>query len=64
MEEADREFFDRVARGYEAIAAAEPKRVRSIDADGSVAAVSERVWKIVEPLVKQPKRGKPAGHSP
>jgi hypothetical protein len=28
MEEADAAFFERVARGYEAIAAADPKRVR------------------------------------
>src|SRR6266576_5046833 len=34
IEEADRGFFERVARGYQAIAAAEPQRVRAIQAMG------------------------------
>ena len=37
MEEADRGFFTRVAEGYQAIAAAEPQRVRQFDATGEVA---------------------------
>jgi dTMP kinase len=64
MEEAGRDFFDRVARGYEAIAAREPKRVRSVDAAGTIEEIAARIWKIVEPLVKKPKRGKAAGESP
>jgi dTMP kinase len=64
MEEAGRDFFQRVARGYEAIAAAEPKRVRPVDAAGSVEEISERIWKIVAPLVQKPKRGKTASESP
>src|SRR6185369_10469591 len=36
IEEADRGFFERVAKGYQAIAAAEPKRVLQIDAAKSV----------------------------
>jgi len=51
MEEADRSFFERVARGYQAIAAAEPKRGRTIDATGSIAEVSAAIWKLVEPLL-------------
>ena len=30
IEEADRRFFERVAKGYEAIAAAEPQRVQTV----------------------------------
>jgi dTMP kinase len=48
MEEADRAFFQRVARGFAAIAAAEPGRVRWIDATGSVEAVRQAVWRGVE----------------
>jgi dTMP kinase len=51
IEEADRSFFDRVARGYQAIAAAEPTRVRLIDGCGSVSAIERDVWKAVEPLL-------------
>ena len=36
MEEADQSFFARVAQGYQAIAAAEPQRVRQFDATGDV----------------------------
>ena len=50
MEEADRHFFERVERGYQAIAAAEPKRVRVIDATKSVEAVSALIWELVAPL--------------
>lgn len=51
MEEADRAFFERVQRGYQAIAAAEPKRVRVIDAAGEIGVVSEQVWRTVAPLL-------------
>ncbi|NGO37821.1 dTMP kinase [Limisphaera ngatamarikiensis] len=51
MEEADAAFFERVARGYEAIAAADPKRVRVIDASGSVEEVRAAIWREVAPLV-------------
>jgi dTMP kinase len=52
MEEADRDFFARVARGYEAIAAAEPNRVRQIDAIREVATVQAEIWTTVEPLIR------------
>ena len=59
MEEADQSFFDRVAKGYQAIAAAEPQRVRQFDATGKVAAIETTIWSIVEPLLARldsPKR--------
>jgi dTMP kinase len=52
MEEADREFFLRVARGYEAIASAEPGRVRKIDATGDISVVEREIWQAVLPLLK------------
>jgi len=51
MEEADRAFFERVHQGFAAIAAAEPKRVRVIDATRSIEAVSALVWDAVKPLL-------------
>lgn len=53
MEEAGRSFFERVAKGYEALAAAEPQRIRPIDASGSVEQVSAAIWKVVEPLLRR-----------
>jgi dTMP kinase len=53
IEEAGQAFFERAAKGYQAIAAAEPHRIRAVDADGSVEQISERIWKLVEPLVKK-----------
>ncbi len=51
IEEADRSFFERVARGYKAIAAAEPQRVKLIDATGKVEEVQQAVWRAVEPAL-------------
>jgi len=51
MEEADRAFFERVDRGYQAIAAAEPKRVKIIDAGKKVDAVTVAIWKKVQALL-------------
>ena len=53
IEEADRSFFERVANGYEALAAAEPKRVRVIEASGSIAEIAAAVWKSVAPLLQE-----------
>jgi thymidylate kinase len=50
MEEADREFFERVQQGFHAIAAAEPDRVRIIDATRELAAVTEDIWRVAAPL--------------
>ncbi|MBI3849466.1 MAG: dTMP kinase [Verrucomicrobia bacterium] len=51
MEEADHQFFERVAKGYQQIAAAEPERVRVIDAGDDVQTVSAAIWKEVSTLL-------------
>jgi dTMP kinase len=53
MEEADQSFFARVAKGYRAIAEAEPKRVRQIPATGTVEEIRMAIWKTVEPVLKR-----------
>ena len=49
LEEADQIFFEQVEKGYEAIVAAEPGRVRVVDATQSVTLVSAAIWGHVEP---------------
>ena len=51
LEEADRSFFERVEKGFHAIAAAEPQRVRVVDATRPVTEVSESIWQLVERLI-------------
>ncbi len=51
IEEADREFFERVAAGFGAIAAAEPKRVKIVNAAAAVDVVCARVWDLVQPVL-------------
>ncbi len=51
MEEADRDFFRRVEEGFLAIAAAEPDRVRLVDATGGIETVSALIWEHVRPLL-------------
>jgi dTMP kinase len=51
FEEADPSFFERVAKGYEAIAVAEPGRVKVVEAAGSLKTVSETIWRQVETMV-------------
>jgi dTMP kinase len=51
MEEADRNFFERVAQGYEAIAAAEPNRIHKINGVDSVEIVSAKIWELVQPIL-------------
>jgi dTMP kinase len=53
LEDGDRSFFERVHKGFEAIAAAEPKRVHVIDATQSIEIVSARIWEIVGPLIEK-----------
>ena len=48
FEQDDRSFFLRVANGYRAIAAAEPKRVRVVDGSGSVEQVRDAIWEQVQ----------------
>ena len=52
MEEADRAFFERVHEGFAAIAAAEPQRVRRIDATAGIDEVHAAVWREVEPWLE------------
>jgi len=58
FEEADQTFFARVAHGYQAIAAAEPQRVRQFDATGDLAAIAAAIWELVNPLVPRVERPK------
>jgi len=51
IEEAGRSFFLRVAQGYQAIAAAEPRRVRCLDGTSSVEQTHAAIWTLVEPLL-------------
>jgi dTMP kinase len=51
IEEGDRYFFERVAKGYEAIAAAELDRVRVVNGTGAVEVVCESIWELVRPVL-------------
>ena len=54
FEEAGRAFFQRVEGGYLAIAAAEPKRVKEIDATRSVEEVRAEIWRHIARLLALP----------
>src|SRR5476651_188590 len=56
IEEADKKFFERVVKGYEAIAAAEKNRVHVLDGSGQTEIVCEKIWEIVQPIL--PKVGR------
>jgi dTMP kinase len=56
MEEADRNFFERVAKGFKAIADAEPDRVRIVDSSGSEEMTFAKIWELVQPVL--PKIGR------
>ena len=61
IEEADKAFFQRVTKGYEAIAAAEPERVKTINAARSIEAVRTDVWQSIQPALlraQNPKKQK------
>ncbi len=49
MERAGADFHDRVERGFERLAAADPSRWVVLDGDGEVDAVAARVWAAVGP---------------
>ena len=53
IEEADASFFERVARGYRTMAAAEPQRLKLIDAARQVQEVKEAVWRAVQPMLER-----------
>lgn len=50
MEEADRAFFERVAKGYDAIAAEHSDRIKVIHAVGSIEEIQSAIWRVVAPL--------------
>ncbi len=52
MEEADRSFFERVERGFAAIAAAEAARFHRLDATQPIERVREEIWARVRPLAE------------
>jgi dTMP kinase len=54
LEGENRPFFERVEKGYDAIAANTGTRVRTIDATESIEQVHAEVWKWVEPLLCSP----------
>jgi dTMP kinase len=56
IEEADQKFFARVEAGFNAVAAAEPDRVRVVDGSAPVEVVCERIWDLVNPIL--PKIGR------
>jgi len=49
IEEADLAFFERVDRGYAAIAAADPDRIKLVNGAHSVEDVSVDIWSLIEP---------------
>lgn len=51
FEEADHAFFERVALGFKAVAEAEPKRVRLIDANGTIEDVRQEIWGRIQHLL-------------
>jgi dTMP kinase len=61
MEEADRAFFERVEKGYEAIAAAQSRRIRRLDATAPAEVVAEQIWAAVAPRLKKVRKPAPAG---
>jgi dTMP kinase len=51
IEEADQKFFERVAHGFDVIAATEPQRVKFINGAQPVEAVCTNIWEMVRPLL-------------
>ncbi len=61
FEQEGPDFFQRVREGYLAIAAAEPGRVKLIDARGSVDDVQQRIRREVDALLKRKRQEAPDG---
>ena len=55
FEQADRTFFERIEAGYTALAAAEPDRIRVIEADQPLETVATAIWRIVSDRLKSDK---------
>jgi dTMP kinase len=56
IEEADREFFARVALGFREIAASEPQRIKLINGAQTIETVCAAIWEHVQPQL--PKLGR------
>ena len=52
FEQADRIFFERIEAGYTALAAAEPDRIRVIQADQPLDSVAATIWHVVSERLK------------
>jgi dTMP kinase len=52
IEELPPDFFLKVRNGYHDLAAAEPERIKLIDAAPSAAAIEEEIWKEVDGLLR------------
>jgi len=52
FEQADRTFFERIEAGYTALAAAEPDRIRVIQADQPLDSVAATIWQVVSERLK------------
>lgn len=52
FEEAERDFFERVEQGYLALAEAEPDRVETIDATGSIDVIQTRIRELIGDRVR------------
>jgi dTMP kinase len=52
LEMEERDFHERVRRGFLEIAAADPERVRVVDASLTTEAVGERAWEHVAPRIR------------
>ena len=44
-------FFERVAHGFDVIAAAEPQRVKMIDGAQPADIVCAKIWDVVQPML-------------
>lgn len=51
MEEADRAFFERVEKGFEAIARQQSQRIKVVDATQAIGSVQNTIWEQVQPLL-------------
>jgi len=51
LEREEQEFFERIVEGYQQLAAADPGRIRSIDAGGSPEEVLQAAWEAVADLI-------------
>jgi dTMP kinase len=51
MEEQDAAFYEKVRDAYLALAAAEPRRIHTIDGGARLELVAEQIWKVVSRYV-------------